>query len=267
MIRLKVKIWKPRLYGYILSIWVHYYARKQGFVISGHLKQDLDRRNYKALRWVVYALRRNRRIPGVIECFEELSTVSIKNNDTARIYHNSLTEFHALCFVEKSLGFRVTELESRTRKIHSPFRKKEKKSCDIKALDNSGVEKYFEVKDASRETMTQRIENDNIFFSPAAEEEIENWIKGQTIESGICGAQYLICRVPFWSDTELSREYFMDEWPKTIFKKHFAINGKQGSGIYRLSANFSRARSLLGIYVLKEFAYLSFNFESDETET
>jgi len=262
-----VKTWRNQLYGYMLSIWVRYYARKQGIAISGHLKQDLDRRNYKALKWVVYALRRNRRIPGVIESFEDLSTVNIKDNDTARIYHNSLTELHALCFVEKSLGFRVTELESRSRKIHSPFREKNEKSCDIKALDNGGVEHYFEVKDASRETMTQKRENDNIFFSPSTEEEIENWIKSQTVESGVCGAQYLICRVPFWSCTDLSKEYFLDEWPKSIFKRHFTIRSEQGSGNYGLSTNFNRSRSLLGIYVLKEFAYLSLNIEADGTET
>lgn len=223
---------------------------------SGELFSDLQERNIRALRFVDYAIRKGVLIKGVSELLDNIALIKKRGNNEERMYHNALTEFHSIYFVQKILKYSILEVESQSNKIYSPFRSKEKLSCDILATD--GKDKfYFEIKDLSKETITQYKSDGHIFFYPQDEEDIEKWLHQKCKEAMDKGANFLISRVPVWrAYDEDESTYFKSTWIKKVFKNYFTYEGKISDKVFLAKPLFRLNNSFKAVYLIKRNGYL-----------
>jgi len=251
-------VFLKKLIRSVYSWWVvntakRYYAQGSITVI-GELEKAIEDKNWRAIRWVSYAIRKLNRTQGMPELLDQIALIKNTGLDSKRQFENLLTEIHAACFLSKTLGEAVLEVESRSNKVKSPYAKANK-FCDIKTLAN-GDELYYEVKDASSETTTIYQKNGVIHFEPMDDDKVERWIKNQTKEADECGAHYLICRVPVWQEDASDTEEFYKEWLKRVMKTQFRIQRHVSRQEIIVKTNFSISSHLKGIYILKAFGYV-----------
>lgn len=227
------------------------YYHDKNVNILGLLKKDVEENNEKALRYIKYAIKYLLGVKGVERLLEDIAQVVKPGNEGERIYCNSLTELHGICFVHNSLKLKILEVESKTNKVLSSNRKGDK-SCDIKAT-NSVRDYYFESKDASSEIMTSYEDREHTHFTPMTDDEIREWVMRKSKEADEKGANHLVCRVPVWvPDAGRSKRDFYNKWITRVFeiKKKISRNSFVIALPIRLSSNFE------GIYIIKEFGYL-----------
>ena len=229
------------------------YFNKIGVSVNGWLTYDLQNNNIKALIYPYYSIKNLLYVRGIEDLLRQLASIKNLNNDGERRYRNLLTEFFGIYFVRKILRFKVIEVESKVNKVISPY-SVPGKYCDIKALKRTY--KYFEVKDLSSQITTRYSENNSTYFTPADDLKIERWIKTQTKKADICGANFLICRVPVWLPNANITNDFFEFWPERIFRNLFAMKKRLSSNSIRLFPNFSVSTHLKGIYIVKEFGHL-----------
>lgn len=228
-----------------------YYSDKN-ITIVGRLKNDIQKNNDRALRYIEYAIKNLLDTKGIEQLLKEIAQVVKSGNEGERIYHNRIMQFHAIYFVHHSLKLRILEVDSKTNKVLSPNRKRNK-SCDIKAT-NSIRDYYFEAKDASSEITTRReVKGVGEVYDPMLEEQTQKWVVWQTAEADRKGANYLICRLEVYSvdATQIEKEFY-DKWVRNIFKieKRISENTFIIALPIELSSNFE------GIYIIKPFGYL-----------
>jgi len=181
------------------------YAQQIGHALRSntYLAEDCDGGNWRALRFPAYAIQNLPHMENLRECFVDLANIVMKGNESRSRYYNQLTEFHAVWFTSYSLNLDVVAMEHRSSPIRSP-NCQNGSSCDILAkARRSNV--YFEVKDLSRETLTEykdpSISEDLVFFDPFLPSDRQyQWIRKMLWKSIRKGANYLICRIPVWSE-------------------------------------------------------------------
>jgi len=199
---------------------VEEYFRKESLRLAQdtHLAHDLERDNWRALRFLAYAIQNLPSLQSIKKKLVELASIVRGGNQSESSYHNCLAEFHAIWFVSYRLGLEVTALECRSASIRSPNRRGNH-SCDLLARRRS-TDIYFEVKDLSSETLSQyedqRVADGAVFFEPSSPDAIRKWIHKMLRESFKKGSDYLICRVPVWSS--LGVPGFGERWVRTIFR-------------------------------------------------
>ncbi len=252
-----IKNWSLYFYQLMIKYFIQKYYKKNNISPLGRLKEDINNRNEKALRYIDYAIKNLLNVVGIKDKLREIALIKKSGNEGERIYHNSIMELHDMFFVHNVLKLNILEVDSRTNDILSPYRKIER-SCDIKACDATDTY-YFESKDASSEIMTVYQKNGGEYFTPTDDNKIERWIANKSKEADEKGANYLICRVPVWVyDVYQQEKEFYDKWAERIFKNSFTIKSKTSKNETIISPRIQLSSDFKGIYVIKEFGYLKF---------
>ena len=252
-----------RLYCWWLTETTDRYYRRRAITVNGELREAIYERNFKALRWVSYSIKRLINVKGMPDLLEELALIKKRGPDSERQFNNKLTELYAACFLNKMLGEKVLEIESRSNKIRSPFTNNEK-YCDLKT--SVGEEEfYYEVKDASSEITSSCIENGETFFDRMDDKKVERWIKDQTKEADKCGANYLICRVPVWLNDATNVEDFYLSWVNRIFKTLFQVKQRVSTRELVVKPNFNISFHMKGIYLVKAFGHIKVVFQQEQS--
>ena len=237
-----------------------YYCNKKINVI-GPLRDDIEKGNERALRYVGYVIKDLLNTKGVEELLKDIAEINISGKEGKRIYYNSIMQLHAIYFAHSTLKLQILEVESKTNKVLSPYRKKSNKSCDIRAKD-SAREYYFESKDASAEIMTSYKLKKGYYFCPMSEEDIQNWIIRKTKEADEKGANYLICRVPVWvPNVGKTEDEFYDTWIRKIFE----IKEQVSRNAFIIALPCQLSPSFEGIYIIKSFGHLRLQFKHSYT--
>ncbi len=231
----------------------NYYANNNISII-GELKEAIDSGNTKACCWVKDSIISLVDVKGMPEFLAQLASININGCESERQFDNSLTELHAANFLAQELNENVVGIESKSHKIKSPFSKKNK-YCDIKTKINED-EIFYEVKDASSEKMSSYKEKNVIHFEPMSDEKVEQWIKNKLKEVDLCGANYLICRVPIWLEDHTKEEDFYLKWREQVFRNLFEILQIKSKNEFYVAANFSLSSHVKGFYIIKSFGYI-----------
>ena len=238
---------------------VEKYYSQQSVAVTGELKKAIEDKEYKTLIWVRYAIRNLIKTKGMPEVLKQLARIKITGVESKRQFKNLLTEIHAACFLSKTLGETVLEVESKSHKVKSPYAKPNK-ACDIKTLAND-EELYYEVKDASSEITNSYQKNGVTYFEPMEGDKVEQWLKNQTKEADRCGANYLICRVPVWRQDASNTEEFYYKWLNEVMKKLFIIQCRLSKQKIIVKTSLSVSPHLKGIYILKAFGHIKVLFD------
>lgn len=203
----------------------------------------------QALKYVLYLIKHMLQVKGVNDLLRDIALIQQDGNEGKRIYRNSIMQLHAIYFVHKTLGLHVSEVESNSNKIFSPYRRGDK-SCDIKTRGPKH-DYYFESKDSSSEIISEYENDDEVYFEPIDNDEIEKWIFKQTLAADRKGANYLICRVDVWGVAPSESESLVS-WIDSIFKNHFIIENKDNLHEIVVSPTHQLSPHFRGIYVLSQ---------------
>lgn len=222
--------------------------------VVGLLHADIVKNNKKALCHIEYAINNLLSVNGIGRLLVDIANVDKSGFEGERIYYNLLTELHAGGFVHDELKLKILEVESGGSRIFSPYRKKEGKSCDIKAT-NSIKDYFFEVKDASSEITTSYVRDGITHFTPMDEDAVRSWVINKCKEADEKGASYLICRVPVWKSNpdKTIEEFFYEDWIQDILeiKERLTKHDLIVSLPCQLSEHFE------GIYILKPYGHIN----------
>lgn len=146
-------------------------------------------------------------------------------------------------------------METKTLKIKSPS-VSGNKSCDILARNRTN-DLYFEVKDFSKEILTQE-KNEKfslIEFTPAIPTEKSKWIEKMVRKAVGKGAYFLICRIPVWSSVRIPG--FGSKWLKRIFNNSKKVGKKE----YLVKTKLVIPDFFKGVYLIKNRRYLLLRFQ------
>lgn len=246
----------PRQLSYASTVKRYY--EKRSVQVTGELEAAVEDMNFKALRWVNYAIRYLASVEGMTELLDQLASVKRTGSDSERQFNNRLTEIHAASFLSSVINETVLEVESKSHNVRSPYAV-HNRYCDIKTAKD-GNKLYYEVKDSSSEITTSYEKHGSAYFKPMDDQKVEQWIKDQTKKADKCGANYLICNVPVWSVENKSK--FYKEWVNRIMKKHFCITQKKTKRELIASPTFSVSSHVRGVYILTAFGYIKISFNS-----
>ncbi len=231
---------------------------------NSYLADDLQRRNWRALRFLAYTIRNLPHLQNLRENLDELGRIVKGSNESESSYYNHLTEFHAVWLASYVLGWNVLALERRGVPIRSPNRTGNR-SCDILAKSR-GADLYLEVKDLSRETLTQRKDDHDsqevVWFEPllpstcrpcSCRTITQEWVNRMLGESFEKGADYLICRIPVWSS--LGAPGFGVRWMHAIFGDVKKLDARG----YTVRVPFNVPSFFRGVYLIHNQRYLFLN--------
>ncbi len=237
--------------------FIENYFKDRSITVIGELVKAFENNNLKTLKWVEYAIKNFSKTKGMDELLAQLAGIEISGTGSERIFKNLLTEIHAACFLSKTLGEIVLEVDSKSNDVISSYRSSQEQQCDIKSSTAKGDIYYYEVKDASSELESRYQRKGITHFNPMNDEKIEKWMKEKTKEAEKKGADFLICRVPVWLDLGEEDE----EWIDRIMGKKFKIQKRVSNQEIIVQPNFSVLSYLKGIYIIKEFRYIKVLFD------
>jgi len=232
------------------------YYKDRSIDIVGELAQRIEKKNYKTLKYIKCAINNLNDVRGMSELLKQLALIEVTGNNSKIIFKNSLTEIHAACFLSKTLGEKVLEVDSKSNAVISPHGESNKQ-CDIKTSNAIGEINYYEVKDASSEQMSCEEKKGNTYFVPMGDEEVEQWMKNKVKVAVRKGANYLICRVPKWGDFNEADE----DWLDRVLNERFIMQKRLNNYEIIVKANFTVPSYLKGMYILKPSWYQKILFD------
>ncbi len=197
------------------------YIKSNKMKLGGCLKLDVEKKNYKALQYVIYAIdnfRGNAKLKKKIQNLASRRGNNENENDIKRNYHNQLAEFHALYILTEKMGYNFIDFDVRSDKIYANTNK----DCDL-LVEKSEYKIFVEVKDVSSEIMSA-YRNE---YTPKIPEVLGKWIKRQIKKADNKGADFLVVRVPVWlSEHPSNLTKLIDKFLEKISKDIYQKNGK-----------------------------------------
>jgi len=194
----------------------------------------LDNVNDNILETIMFTLTNLMNFDGIQDHINSISNVIDLSNDNEREIRNRIAELIACRFIKNVLGYEIAKIESSKTSIYSPYRNKDKKSCDILAIAGT-IEHYFEVKDSSTEIMSRKDYGDHIGYKPATRPYLEEWLYWKINESIEKGATDLFAIVPFWvNPLKDNHKDFFSSWIYSICMTHFKLVEQTDANQYKL---------------------------------
>jgi len=209
-----------------LHIWVGHRHRRvveeyfstTGVTPVGGLAVAISECNRRQLKYYSYAIRKLIHVPGIKSRVLELANVHRASEEEdshagEQKYHNLLVELHACCFVHKWLGMTNIDVEYPGHAVLSPNRVGSK-SCDISG-GSDGRTTFFECKDSSWEIMCKQRCHGMHVSRPKTAEGCRLWLLERMKMAADKGADYLIVKMPMWSEHSGRGRYI--DWMRRSF--------------------------------------------------
>jgi|GEM_PF-2677570 len=218
------------------------------------LAENIQSNNSLSLKYISYAIRYLLAVPGINELLVDIAVIRGIDKVSKRIFHNYIQELHAIYFVRCRLKHKILQVESRSNKIFSPFRRGDK-SCDILSHKN-GKQFYFESKDFSSFLLSS---NNDLPKFHTAEEEAERWIMRKAKDADVKGANYLICRPEVWAWSDSEEEpikYLTGEWIEAVCSKCFIKYRRISNYEILVTSKNALSSHFMGIYIIKKYDFV-----------